>query len=111
MPLWEQLATDQFDTWQVVPRQIFTPYFRLLISTAFLLSVALVVSGYPVCKKSDICAGSVVDSSSLEYGQSAALKPTKHLLWGCAALLSKYSRASVARTLMTRLPRLFRTCS
>ena len=25
---------DKFDPWQVVPRQIFTPYSRLLISTA-----------------------------------------------------------------------------
>ena len=24
---------DQFDTWQVVPRQVFTPYSHLLIST------------------------------------------------------------------------------
>ena len=28
---------DQFDPWQVVPRQVFTPYFRLLISTAFVV--------------------------------------------------------------------------
>ena len=27
----------QFDPWQVVPRQIFTPYSRLLISTAFVV--------------------------------------------------------------------------
>ena len=26
MSVWEQLATDQTDPWQVVPRQIFTPY-------------------------------------------------------------------------------------
>ena len=26
---------DQFDLWQVVPSQIFTPYFRLLSSAAF----------------------------------------------------------------------------
>ena len=26
---------DQFDPWQVVPRQVLTPYSRLLISTAF----------------------------------------------------------------------------
>ena len=36
----EQLATDQFDPCQVVPRQIFTPFSRPLISTAF-----VVVSG------------------------------------------------------------------
>ena len=35
IPVWEQLATDQFDPWQVVPRKVFTPYSRLLISTAF----------------------------------------------------------------------------
>ena len=57
MPVWEKLATDQFnkqslgvntclgknlprisfDPWQVVPRQAFTPYSRLLISTAFVV--------------------------------------------------------------------------
>ena len=26
---------DQFDPWQVVPRQVFTPFSCLLISTAF----------------------------------------------------------------------------
>ena len=30
-----KLATDQFDPWQVAPRQVFTPYSRLLISTVF----------------------------------------------------------------------------
>ena len=35
--VWEQHATDQFDQWQVVPRQVFTPYSRLLISTAFVV--------------------------------------------------------------------------
>ena len=35
IPVWEQLATDHFDSWQVVSRQVFTPYSRLLISTAF----------------------------------------------------------------------------
>ena len=28
---------DQFDLWQVVPRQVFTPYSCLLISTAFVV--------------------------------------------------------------------------
>ena len=35
MRVWEQLAKDQTDLWQVVPKQVFTPYSRLLISTAF----------------------------------------------------------------------------
>ena len=35
IPVWEQLATDQFDPWQVVPRQVYTHYSRLLISAAF----------------------------------------------------------------------------
>ena len=35
--MWEQLATDQFDPWQDVPRQAFTPYSRLLISTAYVV--------------------------------------------------------------------------
>ena len=52
--VWEQLATDHFDPWQVVPRQVhvFTPYFRLLFSNAFVvdccvscLRVAGVVQG------------------------------------------------------------------
>ena len=29
---------DQFDPWQVVPSQVFTPFSRLLISTAFIVS-------------------------------------------------------------------------
>ena len=33
----EQLATDQADPWQVVPRQIFTPFDCLLISVAFVV--------------------------------------------------------------------------
>ena len=37
MPVWKQLATDQFDPCQVVPRQVFTPYSRLLILTAFVV--------------------------------------------------------------------------
>ena len=35
IPVWEQLATDQTDPWQVVPKQVFTPYDCLLISVAF----------------------------------------------------------------------------
>ena len=34
----EQLAMDQTDLWQVPPRQVFRPYSRLLISTAFIVS-------------------------------------------------------------------------
>ena len=26
IPVWDQLAIDQFDLWQVVPRQVYTPY-------------------------------------------------------------------------------------
>ena len=37
IPVWEQLATDQSDPWQVVPRQVFTPYDYLFISVAFVL--------------------------------------------------------------------------
>ena len=39
---------DQFDPWQVVPRQVFTTYSRLLISTVFVVVIVLVVLGYPV---------------------------------------------------------------
>ena len=35
IPVWEHLATDQTDPWQVVPRQVSTPYDCLLISVAF----------------------------------------------------------------------------
>ena len=35
--VWELLATDQTDPWQIVPRQVFTPYSRLLILTAFVV--------------------------------------------------------------------------
>ena len=37
IPVWEQLATDQTDPWQVVPRQVITPYDCLLISVAFVV--------------------------------------------------------------------------
>ena len=53
---------DHFDTWQVVPREVFTPYSCLLISTAFVFVSGvgcLVVSGvrknmYPGIQKSSI---------------------------------------------------------
>ena len=35
--VWEQLATDQFYPCLVVPRQVFTPFSRLLISTALVV--------------------------------------------------------------------------
>ena len=37
IPVWEQLAMGQTDSWQVVPRQVFTPYNCLLISVAFVV--------------------------------------------------------------------------
>ena len=37
IPVWEQLVTDQFDPWQVVPRQVSTLCSRQLISTAFVV--------------------------------------------------------------------------
>ena len=37
MPVWEQLATDQTDPWQVVSRLVSTPYDRLLISVVFVV--------------------------------------------------------------------------
>ena len=37
MPVREQLATDQFDPWQIVPRQVFTFSSRLLISNAIVV--------------------------------------------------------------------------
>ena len=35
--MWEQLATDQTDPWQAVPRQVFSAYDCLLISVAFVV--------------------------------------------------------------------------
>ena len=40
IPVREQLATDQIDPWQVVPRQVFTPYVCSLISVAFSRSLS-----------------------------------------------------------------------
>ena len=37
IPVWEQFATDQTDPWQVVPRQVFTPFDCLLLSVAFVV--------------------------------------------------------------------------
>ena len=37
IPVWEQLATDQFDPWQVVPDQVFTSYCLILVSAAFVV--------------------------------------------------------------------------
>ena len=37
IPVWEQLATDQTGPWQVVPRQLYTPYDYLLISVVFVV--------------------------------------------------------------------------
>ena len=37
LPVWEQLATDQFDPWQVVPRQVFIPSSCLFISTVLVV--------------------------------------------------------------------------
>ena len=37
IPVWEQLVTDQADPWQVVPRQVFSPFGCLLISVAFVV--------------------------------------------------------------------------
>ena len=37
IPVWEQIATDQTGPWQVVPRQVLTPYDCLLISVAFVV--------------------------------------------------------------------------
>ena len=44
---------DQFDPWQVVPRQVFTPYSSLLNSAAFVVVVSRVdclgVTGVVTC--------------------------------------------------------------
>ena len=39
---WEILAMDQSDLWQIVPRQEFTPYSHLLLSTALVFLRQLV---------------------------------------------------------------------
>ena len=35
--VWEQLATNQFDPWQVVTRQVIAPYDWLFILVAFVV--------------------------------------------------------------------------
>ena len=59
VPVWEQLATDQTDPWQVVPRQVFTPNDCLLISVAFVVLcrigcfwVTNVMTAYQACQTS-----------------------------------------------------------
>ena len=55
--MWEQLATGQTDLKQVVPRQVFTPYCHLLISSVLVvLSYAdcLWITGVS-CLQSEIC--------------------------------------------------------
>ena len=37
IPVWEQLATDQTDPWQVVHRQVFTHCVCLSISVVFVI--------------------------------------------------------------------------
>ena len=37
MHVWDQLATDQTDLWQGIPRQVFTPYDCLLFPVAFVV--------------------------------------------------------------------------
>ena len=37
IPVWKQLVTDQTNPWQVVHRQVFTPYNCLLISVAIVV--------------------------------------------------------------------------
>ena len=51
IPVWEQLATDQTDLWQVVPRQVFTSYDCLLISVAV---VVLCHAGLPLGNRCEI---------------------------------------------------------
>ena len=53
IPVWEQLATDQNDPWQVVPSQVFTPYDCLLISVAFaiLCRVGCLSRLFPIAKR------------------------------------------------------------
>ena len=57
IPVWEQLATDQFDPWQVVPRQVFTPYDCLLISEAFVVLYRVGCLWVPSVKKQNDKAG------------------------------------------------------
>ena len=42
-------TTYQFNPWQVVPRQVFTPYSHLLISTAFVVVSLLGFLWVTVC--------------------------------------------------------------
>ena len=53
--LWEQLATDQCDPSQVVPRQVFSPYSRMLISTAFVVISRVCCLGGNLCVDRPAC--------------------------------------------------------
>ena len=58
---------DQFDPWQVVPRQVFTPYSRLLISTAFVVvsPIGCLRDGWMTC---DLMSFSTVFQSYQDNG-------------------------------------------
>ena len=85
MHVWEQLATDQTDPWQVVPRQLFTPYDCLLISVAFVvlrrvgcLWVIGVIKSLPeVCSDYTGCT----DSNRNNNGQPAHQRRHRFLLY------------------------------
>ena len=48
MDEWTDGRADQFDPRQVVPRQAFTPYSHLLISTAFVVVSRIILSCHGV---------------------------------------------------------------
>ena len=58
---------DQIDPWQVVPKQVFTPYFRLLISTAFVVVSRVDYLGVTgvggMCKRQTLRQVKVADSN------------------------------------------------
>ena len=47
IPVWEQLATDQFDPWQIFPRWVFAPSSSLLVSAAFVVVSRVGCLGVP----------------------------------------------------------------
>ena len=69
---------DQSDPWQVVPRQVFTPYFHLLISTAF-----VVVSRVACHGVTGVFRGSFDVQNQKQDSRNMILKQVNHARFCC----------------------------
>ena len=77
----EQFAMDQFDPWQVVPRQVFTLYSRLLISIMFVgvshvgcLGITGVFQGKQLCHFSFYSSKLNDERQAVEWLQAISLQ-------------------------------------